>query len=340
MDLPERAGALIAPLIGAETGSVQVGDTLSIHLFSALTAAIKLRPTRRIILSDEDNFPSDLYMAQGLVQLLGAGYQLKTINVEALDHHLSDEVAAVLLTHVDYRTGRRYEMQQITQMVQSVGAVMIWDLAHSTGALPVDMAQSGAEFAAGCTYKYLNAGPGAPGFIYVRPDIANTVHPALSGWMGHAAPFEMSADYKPAAGVGRMRIGTPAVVQMAMLVAALQLWQKADLQAIRARSIALSSLFIDQVEAKCPAFQLASPRDPALRGSHVSFGFEAGYAFMQALIDRHVIGDFRAPNLMRFGFTPLYLDEADILQAVAVIEQVYSGGLWRDPAYQKRAAVT
>ncbi|MGC6411528.1 MAG: kynureninase [Candidatus Puniceispirillaceae bacterium] len=340
MDLPRAVGDKIAPLIGAEKDSVRVGDTLSIQVYSSLSAAIKMRPERRIILSDQDNFPSDLYMAQGLVELLGQGYELRLIEVDKIGDALSDDVAVVLLTQVDYRTGRLYDMAGITRLVQAHGAVMIWDLAHSAGALPVDLQASGPEFAVGCTYKYLNAGPGAPAFIYVHPDIAASVQPALSGWMGHASPFDMSPDYQPADGAGRLRIGTPPVVQMAMLDAALDLWDEISLDEIRAASLRLSGLFIKEVEARCPEFTLASPRDPKQRGSQVSFAFKEGYAFMQALIAHSVIGDFRPPDLMRFGFTPLYLDEGDILQALEIIEEVYLSQLWRDPAFQKRQPVT
>ena len=340
MDLPRAVGDKIAPLIGAEKDSVRVGDTLSIQVYSALSAAIKMRPERRIILSDQDNFPSDLYMAQGLVELLGQGYKLRLIEVDKIADALSDNVAVVLLTQVDYRTGRLYDMAGITRLVQAHGAVMIWDLAHSAGALPVDLQASGPEFAVGCTYKYMNAGPGAPAFIYVRPDIAASVQPALSGWMGHASPFDMTPDYQPADGAGRLRIGTPPVVQMAMLDAALDLWDNISLDDIRSASLRLSGLFIKEVEARCPEFTLVSPRDPEQRGSQVSFAFKNGYSFMQALIAHGVIGDFRPPDLMRFGFTPLYLDEGDILQAVEMIEEVYLSQLWRDPAFQKRQPVT
>ena len=300
-------GDKIAPIIGAPQDSIRVGDTLSIQVYSALSAAIKLRPNRRIILSDKDNFPSDLYMAQGLVDLLGNGYQLKLIEVDNINRALSDEVAAVLLTHVDYRTGRLYDMASITHAVQGAGAVMIWDLAHSAGALPIDVAGTGPEFAVGCSYKYLNGGPGAPAFIYVRPDIAARVQPALSGWMGHASPFAMSPDYQPADGAGRLRIGTPGVVQMAMLDSALDIWQEISLTDIRRASCHLSSLFITQLEARCPAFQLASPRDADSRGSQVSFAFD---------------------------------DAGDIIKAVHLIAEIYDSQHWRDPRYQKRQQVT
>ena len=340
MALPGRLGDRIAPLIGAPPGSVMAGDTLSIKVWQALAAALKLRPERRVILSDTGNFPSDIYMANALAGLAGGGREVKLAAPDAVAASISDEVAAVLLTEVDYRTGRRHDMFEITKAAQAAGAVMIWDLAHSAGAVPLDLAGSGCEFAVGCTYKYLNGGPGAPAFIYIRPDLISEAEPALAGWMGHADPFEMAKDYRPAPSIERMRVGTPPIVQMAMLDAALDAWQGVDLAELRAASIRLSELFIAEVEKRCPQLELFSPRDPDRRGSQVSFRFEAGYQAMQALVARGVIGDFRPLDVMRFGFTPLYLDEGDILAAVAILEEVMTQELWRDPAYQTRARVT
>jgi len=340
MALPGRLGDRIAPLIGAPPGSVMAGDTLSIKVWQALAAALKLRPERRVILSDTGNFPSDIYMANALAGLAGGGREVKLAAPDAVAAAISDEVAAVLLTEVDYRTGRRHDMFEITKAAQAAGAVMIWDLAHSAGAVPLDLAGSGCEFAVGCTYKYLNGGPGAPAFIYIRPDLISEAEPALAGWMGHADPFEMAKEYRPAPSIERMRVGTPPIVQMAMLDAALDAWQGVDLAELRAASIRLSELFIAEVEKRCPQLELFSPRDPDRRGSQVSFRFEAGYQAMQALVARGVIGDFRPPDVMRFGFTPLYLDEGDILAAVAILEEVMTQELWRDPAYQTRARVT
>ncbi len=340
MSLPQHVGDRIARLIGAPEGSVATGDTLSIKVYQALAAALKLRPERRVILSDSGNFPSDLYMAQGLIRTIGKDYELRTPAPEDLPSNISGEVAAVMLTQVDYRTGRLHDMDRITRGAHDAGAAMIWDLAHSAGALPIDMAASRAEFAVGCTYKYLNGGPGAPAFIYVRPDIVEEVEPALAGWLGHEAPFAMEPDYRPAMSTERLRVGTPPVVQLAILDRALDVWEGVDMAEIRAASIALSELFIAEVEARCPGLALASPRNPAERGSQVSFAFEHGYPAMQALIDRGTIGDFRAPDIMRFGFTPLYLDEADVLAAVETLETVIAQELWRDPKYRVRARVT
>ncbi|WP_422049510.1 kynureninase [Shimia sp.] len=340
MALPQVVGDQIAGLIGAPEGSVATGDTLSIKVYQALAASLKMRPERKVILSDNGNFPSDLYMAEGLIKTLDQGYTLRTPAPDEVMDAITEEVAVVMLTQVDYRSGRMHDMAAITKRAHEVGAVMIWDLAHSAGAVPVDIAASGAEFAVGCSYKYLNGGPGAPAFIYVRPDIVDSIAPALSGWLGHDAPFAMELNYRPANATERMRVGTPPILQLAVLQEALKAWEGVDMADLRAASVRLSELFISEVEARCPELTLASPREATLRGSQVSFAFEHGYPAMQALIDRGVIGDFRAPNIMRFGFTPLYLDEADIVAAAEVLEDVMSNHLWKYEKYQTRSRVT
>lgn len=340
MDLPRVVGNRIGQLVGAPEGSVATGDTLSIKVYQALAAALKMRPGRKVILSDNGNFPSDLYMAEGLVELLDQGYELRAPAPEDVAEAITEEVAVVMLTHVDYRTGRMHDMAAITERAHAAGAVMLWDLAHSAGAVPVDLAASGCEFAVGCTYKYLNGGPGAPAFIYVRPDIVEDVKPALSGWLGHDTPFAMERHYRPAMSTERLRVGTPPILQLRVLQQALTAWDGVDMADLRAASLALSDRFIAEVEARCPRLELVTPRDHAMRGSQVSFRFEHGYAAMQALIDRGVIGDFRAPDIMRFGFTPLYLDEADVIAAAEIIGDVIATEAWRDPKYQTRSRVT
>lgn len=340
MAMPRALGDRIGRLIGAEPGSTVLGDTLSIKIYQALAAALQMRPDRRVILSDRGNFPTDLYMAEGLVKTLGQGHHLVTVASDEVADHITEEVAVLMLTEVDYRTGRRHDMPALTRAAHDAGALAIWDLAHSAGALPVDVAGGGADFAAGCTYKYLNAGPGGPAFIYVAPRHADTVRPALSGWLGHAAPFDFDLAYRPGAGVERMRVGTPPVLQMATLEASLDIWDRVDMTALRRRSIALTELFIAEVEARCPMLALASPRDPERRGSQVSFRFAEGYAAMQALIARGVIGDFRAPDIMRFGIAPLYVGEEDIRRAAEILGHVMETRAWDDPAYRARAAVT
>ena len=340
MAQPTRVGDRIARLIGAEPGHVVMGDTLSIKVYQALAAALDMRPDRRVILSDSGNFPSDLYMAEGLIAALDRGLELRVVAPEEVDSALGDEVAVMMLTQVDYRTGRMHDMARLTEKARETGALALWDLAHSAGAVPVDLAGAGVDFAVGCTYKFLNGGPGAPAFIYVAPRHAGTARPALSGWLGHAAPFAFEPEYRPGAGIDRMRVGTPPVLALAALEAALDVWDRVDMADLRARSIVLSQRFIAAVEAACPMLTLAAPRDPAQRGSQVSFRFAHGYEAMQACIARGVVGDFRAPDIMRFGITPLYLDEADIDRAAQVIAEVMQQRLWDDPAYRTRDAVT
>ena len=340
MALPQKVGDRIAGLIGAAPGSVATGDTLSIKVYQALAAALKMRPTRRVILSDTGNFPSDLYMAQGLISTIGKDYELRTVAPEEVAGAITEEVAVVMLTEVDYRSGRRHNMMEMTALAQSKGAVMLWDLAHSAGAVPVDLTACNAEFAVGCSYKYLNGGPGAPAFIYARPDIVLEVEPALSGWLGHDAPFAMEPSYRPAMTTERLRVGTPPIVQLSILDAALDVWDDVSMADLRTASVALCETFIAEVERRCPMLELASPREAAVRGSQVSFGFAEGYAVVQALIDRGVIGDFRAPNIMRFGFTPLYIDEGDVIRAAEILQEVMDSEAWKDPIYQIRSRVT
>ena len=338
--MPGRVGDRIGRLIGAPPGSVVIGDTLSVKVYQALAAALDLVPDRRVILSDSGNFPTDLYMAQGLITSLDRGHDLSVVAPDAVMAAIDATVAVVLLTEVDYRTGRRHDMPAIVARAHAVGAVVIWDLAHSAGALPVDVAAADVDFAVGCTYKYLNGGPGSPAFIHVAPRIADQVRPALSGWMGHEAPFAFDRDYRPAGGIERMRVGTPPILALAALDAALDVWDDVDMADVRAASLALSARFIAGVEAQCPDLVLASPRDGAARGSQVSFRHDEGYAIMQALIARGVIGDFRAPDILRFGITPLYIGTAEIDAAIDIIAAVMRARLWDDPAYRTRGAVT
>jgi kynureninase len=340
MEQPLRVGNQIAKLIGAPEGSVIMGDTLSIKVYQALSAALELNPTRRVILSDSGNFPTDLYIAQGLIQSLNNGYELRIVDPESVIDAIDETIAAVMITHVDYRTGRMHDILRTTEKARENDAVMIWDLAHSAGAVPVDLLESQCEMAIGCTYKYLNGGPGAPAFIYVRPDLIQQVRPTLSGWMGHDSPFDFTQSYQPAESIERLRVGTPPVIQMSILEEALKVWDGIKMSQIRAASIVLSETFIREVKKRCPQLDLVSPQDPQQRGSQVSFAFEHGYAAMQALVAHGVIGDFRAPDIMRFGFTPLYLDEQDVIKAVDILESVLNQKLWDKPEYQTAQRVT
>ncbi len=340
MQQPGAIGDRIGRLIGAEPGHVMMGDTLSIKVYQAVASALELNPDRRVVLSDNGNFPSDLYIVQGLLKSLGPDYELRVVNPEDVADNITDDIAVLMLTEVDYRTGRKHDMKALTDLAHARGVVTVWDLAHSAGALPVDLAGCNADFAVGCTYKYLNSGPGGPAFIYVAPRHVDVARPALSGWLGHEAPFAFDLEYRPGTGIERMRVGTPPMIQLAALGASMDIWDQVDMQALRARSIALCDRFIAGVEASCPELTLASPRDGNTRGSQISFAFEEGYAAMQAVIERGVIGDFRAPNIMRFGFTPLYIDEEDVDRAVAIIADVMNNRLWDRPEYKIRAAVT
>lgn len=340
MGQPVNVADKVGRLVGAPSGSMVLGDTLSIKVYQALSAALMMRPDRKVILSDSGNFPSDLYMAQGLIHHLNQGHELRVVAPEDVENNITEDVAALMLTQIDYRTGRMHDMNDITAKAHANGTVMIWDLAHSAGAVPVDLHASNCEFAVGCTYKYLNGGPGAPAFIYIRPDLADAATPALSGWLGHETPFAFDLDYRPGAGIERMRVGTPPIVQIAALDAAMDAWDGVDMQDLRRASIALSETFIREVEARCPQLTLASPRNPEVRGSQVSFAFEEGYAAMQALISRGVIGDFRAPNIMRFGFTPLFIDQQDVINAAEILQDIMSNELWNTEEFKTKSRVT
>ena len=340
MMMPRKVGDRVGKLIGAPEGTVVMGDTLSIKVYQALASALELLPQRKVVLSDSGNFPSDLYMAQGLIGSIGRGHELKIVEPEEVEPAIDETVAVLMLTEVDYRTGRLHDMKALTKKAHSAGAVTVWDLAHTAGALPVDLAGADVDFAVGCTYKYLNGGPGAPAFIYVAPRHADRVRPALSGWLGHETPFAFDIGYRPGGGIDRMRVGTPPILGLAALDAALDAWDDVDMQDVRRQSIKLCDLFVTQVEKCCPMLTLGSPRDGSKRGSQISFLHQEGYAIMQALIARGVIGDFRAPNAIRFGFTPLYIGERDVLKAVEILEDIMANRLWDAAEYRQRALVT
>ena len=340
MAQPALVGDRIAKLIGAPAGTVVLGDTLSIKVYQALASALEMNPKRRVILSDTGNFPSDLYMAEGLCRTLGGQYRLKTVAPEEVMSAIDDTVAVTLITEVDYRTGRRHDMAALTKRAHEMGALTVWDLAHSAGALAVDLTAAKADFAVGCTYKYLNSGPGGPAFIYVAPRHAEVARPALSGWLGHESPFDFELGYRPGRGIERMRVGTPPVLQLAALEAALDVWEGVDLAEVHHQSLRLQDQFIKGLETRAPMLQLNTPRSHLMRGSQVSFRHPEGYAIMQALIAEGVIGDFRAPDNLRFGFTPLYLDEDDVARAISVIGKVMEYSTWDKPEFKQRSKVT
>lgn len=340
MEQPNKVGDRIARLIGAASKTVTVGDTLSIKVFQALASAINYQKNRKVLLTDASNFPSDIYAAQGLINMLKADHELKIVNTDNLIENINENVAAIFFTEVDYRTGRRYDAKKIIKTAKQNGALVILDLAHSAGAIDTNLTDLEVDFAVGCTYKYLNGGPGSPAFIYVNPNLINSLEPCLSGWLGHENPFDFSLQYNPASGIDRMRVGTPPVIALAALEASLDIWETVNIKDVRETSIQLTDQFIKGVEQKCSMLQLITPRIPENRGSQVSFSFKHGYAVMQACIERGVIGDFRAPDVMRFGFTPLFIDSQDVERALEILAEIMSKDLWNDPKFQKRNKVT
>jgi len=346
-ELPGRLGNKLAALLGAGADEVVVTDTTSLNLFKALAAALRIQqqahPARRVIVSERDNFPTDLYMIQGLIDLLQQGYELRLIDAALpLEAALDDEVAVLLLSHVNYRTGYQYDMAATNELAHRHGALTIWDLAHAAGAVPLALNAADADFAVGCTYKYLNGGPGAPAFIWVAPRHQDRFWQPLSGWWGHAQPFEMRSDYQPAGGIRRFLCGTQPVVSLALLECGLDIALQADMDAVRRKSLALTDLFIALVEQRCGEHPLTliTPRDHAQRGSHVSYRHPHGFAVMQALIAAGVIGDYREPEVLRFGITPLYLGYTDIWDAVDTLKQILDSGSWDAPQFHRRGAVT
>ena len=341
IEAPARVGAKIAALVGARPHEVTVADSTSVNLFKLLAAAMADRPDRRVILTEAGGFPTDLYMAQGLAAF-APHLEVRAVAREAVQASIDTQVGVVLLTHVHYKTGAAYDMAGMTRAAQAQGALMLWDLSHSTGAVAVDLERARADLAVGCGYKYLNGGPGAPAFLYVAERHQARLRSPLSGWMGHAAPFAFGDDYRPADGLARFLCGTPPVLSLAALEVGVDLMLEADLATVFAKSQRLCSLFIEQVEARCGhlGLTLVTPRDAAVRGAHVSFSHAEGYAVMQALIARGVIGDFRAPDILRFGFPALYVRHRDVCDAADALHEVLASEAWRASAFQVRAAVT
>ena len=336
-----RVGDKIACLVGAGAGEVVVADSTSVNLFKLLAAALERQEGRRTILSESGNFPTDLYIAEGVARLFPQSV-LKTVPADEIAAAIDEDTAVVMLTHVHYKSGRRLDMAALTAAAHAKGALALWDLSHSVGAVPVDLDGCGADLAVGCGYKYLNGGPGAPAFLYVAHRLQGVLRSPLTGWMGHARPFDFSDDYTPSAGIDQFTCGTPSILALTALEQGVDLMLEADLGAIAAKASGLSELFIEEVEAHCAGYglTLASPRTAAGRGSHVSFTHEAAYPICRALIDRGVVGDFRAPDLVRFGFTPLYTRFVDVWTASRILVGVMATGAWDRDAYRDRARVT
>lgn len=346
-DLSQRLGNRLAPLIGARDGEVVITDTTSINLFKVLSAALTVQreraPSRKVIVSEASNFPSDLYIAEGLTELLQQGYSLRLVNSpDELPKAIDQDTAVVMLTHVNYKTGYMYDMQAQTALSHECGALAIWDLAHSAGAVPIDLHQAGADYAIGCTYKYLNGGPGSQAFVWVNPALVDVVTQPLSGWFGHTRQFAMESRYAPSQGIARYLCGTQPITSLAMVECGLDIFAQTDMASLRSKSLALTDLFIELVESRCAAHDLTliTPREHARRGSHVSFEHPEGYAVIQALIARGVIGDYREPRIMRFGFTPLYTSFAEVWDAVEILGEILDQKTWDQPQFKVRHSVT
>ena len=342
MALAGTIAGKIGQLIGAAPGGMAVGDSTSVNLFKLLGAALDLRPDRRVILSERGNFPTDLYIAEGLAALLARGHELRLVEPGEIESALDDRVAVLLLTHVNYHNGAMYDMPALTKAAHAAGSLVLWDLAHSAGAVPVDLAAADADFAVGCGYKYLNGGPGAPAFLYIRPDLVSRARFPLTGWLGHAAPFAFEPGYRPAAGVARATVGTPPMLSLAALEVGVDIALQAPMAHVRAKSLVMTGMFADLIAQRCAGLGLSviSPADPAQRGSQISVTHAHAYPIMQALIARGVIGDFRAPDVLRFGMTPLYLGFAELWDAVEVLRDVLVQESWRAPQFNVRNAVT
>ena len=339
IDWPTRIAAKLAPIVGAKPTDLLIADSTSVSLFKLLAAAVRARPGRKTILSQQANFPTDLYVAQGLAGMLGL--ELKAVPAKEVLAAIGEDTAVVTLTHVDYRSAAVHDMRAINDVAHAAGALAVWDLSHSAGAISLDLDGSGCDLAVGCGYKYLNGGPGAPAFIYVAERLQDELANPLQGWMGHAEPFAFVDGYRPADGILRFLTGTPSILAMAALEAGLDTFEGIAMADIAEKSRRLSQLFVDEVEERCGReVRLASPRDPADRGSHVVFAHAEGYAVMQALIARGVIGDFRAPDLMRFGFTPLYNGFAEMVRAAEILADILGSREWDQPRFKTRAKVT
>ncbi|AZO38342.1 kynureninase [Mesorhizobium sp. M2A.F.Ca.ET.037.01.1.1] len=342
-DMPVQLGDRLGRLIGAAPGQTVVCDTTSINIYKVLHAALAMRPDRSVIVAEGDSFPTDLYMAEGVSSTRpGAVLRLEGVDAPTIEELIDDRVAVILVNHVNYKSGRLRDMAALTRKAHDAGALIVWDLCHTAGALPVDLDGSNADFAIGCTYKYLNGGPGAPAFIYAATRHHHDISQPLSGWWGHARPFAFEQGYAAGTGIRRFLCGTQPMLSMRALKGSLDLWDEVDMTAVREKSVALTDLFIRLVEARCGAFglELESPRNGAERGSQVSFAHPHGYQVMRALIERGVIGDFRAPSTVRFGFTPLYVGYRDVWAAVEVLEDILRTSAWQEARYAIKEAVT
>ncbi|MGH6871266.1 MAG: kynureninase [Rhizomicrobium sp.] len=342
IDMPARIGAKIGRLIGAGDGETIVTDSTSINIFKALDAALQINPGRKTVLSERDNFPTDVYMAEGLIAHLGGRHTLRLEAPDDVASAIGGDTAVVLLTHANYRTGRLHDMEAVTRAAHAAGALVIWDLCHSAGAMPIDLAGADYDFAVGCGYKFLNGGPGAPAFIAIARRHQDAFRPALSGWFGHSRPFAFEERYAPAAGIDRAAVGTPPVLSLAALDVGVDLMLEAPLAALHAKAMRQFDIFHMLMEERLAGhgFRAASVAGPGGRGSQISYAHEHGWPIMQALIAGGVIGDFRAPDILRFGFTPLYLGYTELWDAIAILREIMDSRAWDRPAFHARLKVT
>jgi kynureninase len=341
-DMPVQLGDRVGALLGAAPGQTVVCDTTSINLYKAIHAAIGLRPDRNVVIAEAESFPTDLYIIEGAMKSAGRPMSRRLIGADgpSIEALLDENVAVAVLSHVNYRTGALFDMADITRKLHDAGALVVWDLCHSAGVVEIAFDRDGVDFAVGCTYKYLNGGPGSPAFISVaRAHQAAAQHP-LSGWWGHAAPFAFDRDFRPDAGIKRFLCGTQPIISLRGVEVALDAMAGVEVAALRQKSLALTELFMDRVAALLPGLDIVTPREPALRGSQVGIAFDQGYAVVQAMIERGVIGDFRAPDLMRFGFAPLYVQFREVWDAAEILAESINAEVWRDPRYNRRLGVT
>ena len=339
IDAPARTAAKLTAILGARPEELLIADSTSVSLFKLLAAAVRAKPQRRVILTQEGNFPTDLYVAEGLAEMLGL--ELRRVAGEEIAQSIDEDTAVVTLTHVNYRSSARHDMRAINEAAKAAGAMAVWDLSHSAGAVELALDEDGCDLAVGCGYKYLNGGPGAPAFVYVADRLQEEIRSPLQGWMGHSEPFAFEESFRPVAGIARFLTGTPSILALAALDCGLETFAGVVMADVEAKARRLSQLFIDEAEARCgDEVRLASPREPEQRGSHVSFAHPQGYAVMQALIARGVIGDFRAPDLIRFGFAPLYNRFEEVWRAAEAIGEVLGTGEWDRPRFRERGKVT
>jgi kynureninase len=340
MQKPTQLGDRIGKLIGAKAEQVLVCDTTSVNIFKLAAAAVAMRPGRCKLITETGNFATDLYLLQGLERMLGDQIEVVALPREQVLSAIDDDTALVLLTHVHYKTGAMWDMPNVTQQAHAAGALMLWDLCHSAGAMQVHLDACQADFAVGCTYKYLNGGPGAPAFLYVAKQHQAQLQQPLTGWLGHARPFNFEDQYEPAPGIQQAMCGTPPVLANAALECALEIFEQADLELLRSKAQRLGDVFIQLVQEHCPEFALASPVDANVRGNQVSLHHPEGYAIMQNLIARNIVGDFRAPDILRFGFAPLYVRYEDIWHTVQTLADIMATASWQAAEYNQRQAVT